>query len=36
MKDSDRNYYLTAPEAVEYGLIDDVLSHGETETALTR
>src|SRR5215469_14499933 len=27
MKDSDRNYYLTAPEAVEYGLIDDVLSH---------
>jgi ATP-dependent Clp protease, protease subunit len=35
MKDSDRNYYLTAPEAVEYGLIDDVLSHGETETALT-
>ncbi len=34
MKDSDRNYYLTAPEAVEYGLIDDVLSH-EAESALT-
>jgi len=34
MKDSDRNYYLTAPEAVEYGLVDDVLSRAE-ETALS-
>jgi ATP-dependent Clp protease, protease subunit len=26
MQDSDRNYYLTAQQAVEYGLVDDVLS----------
>jgi Protease subunit of ATP-dependent Clp proteases len=25
-QDSDRNYYLTAQQAVEYGLIDDILS----------
>jgi ATP-dependent Clp protease protease subunit len=25
--DADRNYYLTAPQAVEYGLIDDVISN---------
>lgn len=24
--DADRNYYLTAPQAVEYGLIDDVIT----------
>jgi ATP-dependent Clp protease protease subunit len=29
MQDSDRNYYLTAPQAVEYGLVDDVLSPSE-------
>lgn len=28
-QDSDRNYYLTAPQAVEYGLIDEVLSPNE-------
>ncbi|HEY7126258.1 MAG TPA: ATP-dependent Clp endopeptidase proteolytic subunit ClpP [Ktedonobacterales bacterium] len=33
--DSDRNYYLTAPQAVEYGLVDELLTH-EEETALTR
>nr|WP_233097752.1 ATP-dependent Clp protease proteolytic subunit [Dictyobacter vulcani] len=26
-KDADRNYYLSAPEAVEYGIIDEVLTH---------
>src|SRR2546425_4391 len=35
MKDSDRNYYLTAQEAADYGLIDEVLTHGE-EVALSR
>ena len=33
--DSDRNYYLTAPQAVEYGLVDELLTR-EEETALTR
>jgi ATP-dependent Clp protease, protease subunit len=32
-QDADRNYYLTAPQAVEYGLVDDILSN---EDALTR
>jgi len=31
--DADRNYYLTAPQAVEYGLVDEILS---SEDALTR
>jgi len=26
MQDSDRNYYLTAQQAVEYGLVDDILT----------
>lgn len=29
LQDSDRNYYLTAPQAVEYGLIDEVLTPNE-------
>lgn len=29
MQDSDRNYYLTAPQAVEYGLVDDLLTATE-------
>jgi ATP-dependent Clp protease protease subunit len=29
MQDSDRNYYLTATHAVEYGLVDDILTYGE-------
>jgi ATP-dependent Clp protease protease subunit len=29
MQDSDRNYYLSAPQAVEYGLVDEVLAEGE-------
>jgi len=29
MQDSDRNYYLSAPQAVEYGLVDEVLTEGE-------
>jgi ATP-dependent Clp protease protease subunit len=33
--DSDRNYYLTAPQAVEYGIVDELLTR-EEETALTR
>ena len=28
-QDSDRNYYLTAPQAVEYGLVDEVLGSEE-------
>src|SRR5439155_10396840 len=32
-QDSDRNYYLTAPQAIEYGLIDDILSSSEGESA---
>src|SRR6266480_2820185 len=28
-QDSDRNYYLTAPQAIEYGLIDEILSSSE-------
>ncbi len=34
MQDSDRNYYLSAAQAVEYGLADDVLVN--EEEALTR
>jgi ATP-dependent Clp protease protease subunit len=33
-RDSDRNYYLSAQDAVTYGLIDEILA--PTETALTR
>ena len=29
MQDSDRNYYLSAQQAVEYGLVDDVLTSDE-------
>ena len=29
MQDADRNYFLTAPQSVEYGLIDEVLSQEE-------
>jgi len=29
LQDSDRNYYLTAPQAVEYGLIDEILQPSE-------
>jgi ATP-dependent Clp protease protease subunit len=29
MQDSDRNYYLTAQQAVEYGLVDDILAPNE-------
>jgi ATP-dependent Clp protease protease subunit len=29
MQDSDRNYYLTPQQAVEYGLVDDILTPGE-------
>src|SRR5256884_2032941 len=31
MQDSDRNYYLTAPQAIEYGLVDDILSPDKEE-----
>ncbi len=33
MQDSDRNYYLTASQAVEYGLIDDILNPTEESSA---
>src|SRR5579883_3137343 len=32
MQDSDRNYYLTAQQAVEYGLVDDILSQEEASS----
>ena len=28
-QDSDRNYYLTPHQAVEYGLVDDILARNE-------
>jgi ATP-dependent Clp protease protease subunit len=31
-RDADRNYYLTAQQAVEYGLVDEILAH---PTAIT-
>jgi ATP-dependent Clp protease protease subunit len=31
LQDSDRNYYLTAQQAVEYGLVDDILSNTKEE-----
>lgn len=31
MQDSDRNYYLSAQQAVEYGLVDDVLNPSNEE-----
>jgi ATP-dependent Clp protease protease subunit len=36
MQDSDRNYYMTAQQAVEYGLVDDILSAGEGEERMNR
>ena len=33
MQDSDRNYYLTAPQAVEYGLVDEILTPTEEKLA---
>ena len=30
-KDSDRDYYMTADEAKEYGLVDEVISQKPTE-----
>jgi ATP-dependent Clp protease, protease subunit len=33
MQDSDRNYYLTALQSVEYGLVDDVLQPDRGEAA---
>src|SRR5947199_1505307 len=29
MQDSDRNYFLSAQQAVEYGMVDEVLTEGE-------
>lgn len=31
MHDTDRNYYMDAPEAVKYGLIDEVLTSSKVE-----
>jgi ATP-dependent Clp protease protease subunit len=36
MQDSDRNYYMTAQQAVEYGLVDDILTPGEGEDRMNR
>ncbi len=32
MQDADRNYFLTAPQSVEYGLVDEVLSHEDASS----
>src|SRR3989475_13087054 len=32
MQDADRNYFLTAPQSVEYGLVDEVLSQEEASS----
>lgn len=34
-QDTDRDYYLTAPEAVEYGLIDDIMAPREAAAELS-
>jgi ATP-dependent Clp protease protease subunit len=34
--DSDRNFYMTAQTAVEYGIVDDILVPTEAAAALTR
>jgi ATP-dependent Clp protease protease subunit len=34
--DSDRNFYMTPQTAVEYGLVDDILTPAAEEAALTR
>lgn len=31
-RDTDRDYYLTAPEAKEYGLVDEVLDSSESDS----
>ena len=31
-KDSDRDYWMTAQEALEYGMIDEILQRGENNT----
>tara|TARA_B110000438_G_C15638128_1_gene574050 strand:- start:681 stop:920 length:240 start_codon:yes stop_codon:yes gene_type:complete len=31
-KDSDRDFYMTAVEAKEYGLVDHVIEFGKSET----
>jgi len=31
-QDADRNYFLTAQQAVEYGLVDEVLSQEEASS----
>jgi len=32
-KDSDRDFYMSAPEAVEYGLVDEVISSAKVKTS---
>ena len=34
--DSDRNFYMTPQTAVEYGIVDDILTPAAEEAALTR
>ena len=34
--DSDRNFYMTAETAKEYGIVDDILTPANEEAALTR
>lgn len=34
-KDSDRDYYMTASEAVEYGIVDHVIEHNPTRIEKT-
>lgn len=35
-QDSDRNYYMTAEDALKYGIVDEILTPTTEETALTR
>ena len=35
-KDCDRDYYLTAVQAKEYGLVDSVLEHSERKRGVSR
>ena len=35
-KDCDRDYYLTAVQAKEYGLVDSVLEHSERKRGASR
>jgi len=35
-RDSDRNYYMSAQEALTYGMVDEILSPKEAAAAASR